>query len=82
MDKSPQTPPATTGFDLGSLLRPLPPVDRLAYSADDAARAVGVSRRTIDRMVAAGDLRAVNLRNRKVIPRGELERVLGAGVNR
>lgn len=46
----------------------------LALPYDAAAAAVGVSRRTLERAVAAGQLRAVAISpRRRVVPIGELE---------
>jgi len=51
---------------------------RLALGLDDAARALGISRRSIDRAVAEGRIRVVQLRprGRRLVPIVELERVL------
>lgn len=54
----------------------LPP---LALSYDRAAKAVGVSRRTLERAVKAGQLHAVAISpRRRVIPLAELEQWLVA----
>lgn len=55
----------------------------LAFSRDDAATMLGVSRYTLDRRIADGTIRAVRIgdtnRNRLVIPMAELERLLSPG---
>jgi excisionase family DNA binding protein len=46
----------------------------------DAARTLGVSTYTIRRLVAAGDLRAVHVGARVLIPVAEIERTVAGGV--
>ena len=48
----------------------------LAYSLDDAARLVGVSRRHVYRLLAEGRLRSVLLGRRRLIAAAELARLL------
>jgi excisionase family DNA binding protein len=52
--------------------RPVDRVDRLAYSPDEAAAALGVSRDFLDKHVMR-DLRVVRKGRRRLIPRTELE---------
>ena len=56
----------------------LPPGAKLAYTVDEAARALGLSVATIWAMLKAGEITAKKLRGRTLVPRDELERVLGA----
>lgn len=56
-----------------------PPVVPLTLSAEEAAIALGISRRSVDRAIARGEIRAVRIGGRVVIPRGEIARVLGLG---
>lgn len=51
---------------------------RLALSYGEAARAAGLSARTIWAEVAKGDLRAARIGRRRLIPRDELVRWLNA----
>jgi len=53
-------------------------VPRLAVTLDEAARALGVSRRSIDRAVIEGRVRVVRLRSagRPLVPVAELERLV------
>jgi len=51
----------------------------LAYSIDEAAHVLGVSRRTIYELIAEGRLRSAKLYARRLIPRAELERLLAEG---
>ena len=44
-----------------------------------AARLLGVSRQTIGRAVAEGNIRVVQVYRRKLVPRGELDRLLRGG---
>lgn len=56
----------------------LPPGAKLAYTVDEAAPALGLSVATVWAMLKDGELTAKKLRGRTLIPKGELERVLGA----
>lgn len=47
-----------------------------AVSLDEAADALSVSRRTIERMIASGQLHSVKMRGLRRIPAAELERLL------
>ena len=52
--------------------------DRLAFSRSEIAAMLGVSLATIERMIHAGKLRAVRVGRRRIlVPRTELERLLG-----
>ena len=55
----------------------LPPGAKLAYTVDEAAQALGLSVATGWAMLKAGELTAKKLRGRTLVPREELERVLG-----
>jgi excisionase family DNA binding protein len=56
------------------------PLDRQAYSVEEFARAVGLSRASAFRAVARGDVQAVRIGKRIVIPKSAIERLLnGAG---
>jgi len=50
--------------------------DRLAYSVAEAARRLDVSPMTLYREIAAGRLPAIRLRDRVLIPRVVLERLV------
>lgn len=50
-------------------VRPQP----LAYSIKDAADATGVSVRTLERIIAAGDLNVRYVRGKRVLPATELQ---------
>lgn len=50
--------------------------DKLAYTVEEAGRAIGVSRSTVFDMIRMGELFAKKLRGRTVIARTELQRVL------
>src|SRR5687767_11634450 len=56
---------------------PRPP-ERLTFSYGEAARAAGLSPRTIWAACASGDLRAARIGRRRLIPRDELVRWLNA----
>ena len=53
--------------------------ERLAFSPDEAARVLGVSRATIMRIVADGSLRSAKIGRRRVIARSALLELLGEG---
>ena len=50
--------------------------DKLAYTVEEAGRAIGVSRSTVFDMLRMGELLAKKLRGRTLIARTELQRVL------
>ena len=50
--------------------------DRLTYSVAEAARRLDVSRMTLYREIAAGRLAAIRIRDRLLIPRTVLERLV------
>jgi excisionase family DNA binding protein len=52
------------------------PLRRLAHPINEAAELLAVDRRTVYRMLARGELRAVRVGARQRIPAGELERLL------
>jgi excisionase family DNA binding protein len=52
------------------------PVERLAYSIPEAARALGISRTYAYELAQQGTLPTKRLGNRVVVPRGALERLL------
>jgi excisionase family DNA binding protein len=55
--------------------------DKLAYTVEEAGRAIGVSRSTVFDMIRVGELTAKKLRGRTVIARVELQRVLTEAPN-
>jgi excisionase family DNA binding protein len=48
----------------------------LAYSVDEAARVLAISRRTVYELIAEGRLRSTKLYARRLVTRAELERFL------
>lgn len=50
--------------------------DKLAYTVEEAGRAIGVSRSTVFDMIRTRELMAKKVRGRTVIARTELQRVL------
>lgn len=57
-----------------------PPADdpmREAYCPAEAARLLGVTRRTVDRAIARGEIRIARLGRRVLIARVEIDRLLG-----
>lgn len=49
---------------------------RTAYSLDEAARSLGLSRRTLYTLMRDGTLRTVTLGRRRLVPADELERLV------
>ncbi|WP_051195694.1 helix-turn-helix domain-containing protein [Meiothermus rufus] len=52
-------------------------MQRLALSVEEVAQALGTHKNTVYRAIWRGELRATKVGKRLVIPRAELERVLG-----
>lgn len=50
---------------------------RAAYGQSETAAMIGVTRQTVAAMIAAGDLRAVRVGRRVLIPAAEIVRLLG-----
>lgn len=55
----------------------LPPAQRLAYSFAEAESLSGLSRSTLYRLMASGQLKTVLLGRRRLIPRDALEALCG-----
>jgi excisionase family DNA binding protein len=55
--------------------------DALAYSVDEAAQLIGVSRRTIYELIAQRRLKSIKLRGRRLITRTALEQLLADAEN-
>jgi excisionase family DNA binding protein len=55
--------------------------DRLAYSVAEAARRLDVSPMTLYREIAAGRLAAIRIRDRLLIPRIALERLVDEAID-
>ena len=58
---------------------PNPDATPLLVDRDAAASLLSVSRRTLERMIAAGALATIYIGRRRLVPRAELERIAGAG---
>ena len=58
-----------------------PSIPLLAFSLDEAASAIRISRRSIYNLIDAGTLRTVKIGRRRLVPRDELERLCRAGAN-
>jgi len=48
---------------------------RYAYSLDEAAESISLSRRSLYHLIESGELRTVKLGRRRLVPRSELERL-------
>ena len=53
-------------------------IQRHAYSLDEAARSISLSRRALYHLIDSGALKTVKLGRRRVVPREELERLCRA----
>lgn len=53
---------------------------KLAYSVHEAAAALGLSASSIWKWISLGQLRAVRVGGRTLIPAGELRRILKSGI--
>jgi excisionase family DNA binding protein len=51
-------------------------IDKLAFSITDIANRLGLSERTIHRLVANGSLRSIKAGRRRLIPRDSLRELL------
>jgi excisionase family DNA binding protein len=51
-------------------------IPRYAYSIDEAARSISITRRTFYSLISAGTVRTVKIGARRVVPVAELERLL------
>ena len=56
--------------------------EKIALSIRDAASLLGVSQRTIERLIADGRLRSVTLARRRLIPRKAIEDLIELGTNK
>lgn len=54
--------------------------DKLAYSVHEAAATLGLSASSIWKWISLGQLRAVRVGGRTLIPADELERILKSGI--
>jgi excisionase family DNA binding protein len=52
-------------------------MDRLVWTVFEAAQALGVHHLTLRKAIARGEIRAVKIGKRVMVPKGELERLLG-----
>jgi len=53
--------------------------ERRAYRIDEAAAAIGLSRSTLYKLIAAGTLRSVKVGGRRLVPVASLEALLAEG---
>lgn len=57
-----------------------PPWAKLAFSVQEAAAALGLSASSIWKWISLGQLRAVRIGGRTVIPAAEIQRILQSGI--
>ncbi len=53
------------------------PIERLAFSPQEVADALGVTRQTVANWISKGTIRSVKIERTRRIPRSELTRLLG-----
>ena len=68
--------PNVTGKEAGSRGVPLPPDTALAYRVNDAVKVSGLSRNSIYKLIAKGELRSVLMAGRRLIPADALRDLL------
>ncbi len=56
-------------------------VERQGFSADEAARIIGIGRTTVYDLIKQGRIRSVKIGVRRIIPKGEIDRLLGGDDN-
>jgi excisionase family DNA binding protein len=66
-------------FPAVSALQPIP---RLAYSLAEVEALSGLSRSTLYRLMASGELKTVQRGRRRLVPKAELERLCEADSNK
>lgn len=49
----------------------------IAYTVNEAASAIGLSRRGLERLIGRGELRVVRIGRRVIVPRSALLRMIG-----
>jgi excisionase family DNA binding protein len=52
--------------------------DKLAFSKDEVAESIGVSKDSVDRAIRRGELKSIRFGRRVLIPKSELTRLLDA----
>ena len=57
-------------------MSPVPSSSPAAFTVPEAARQLSICRATVYRMIGAGEIRSVKIRNAVRIPRTEIERLL------
>lgn len=50
------------------------PAERVAFSVDEAAEALGIGRSNLYGLIATGEIKVVRLGRRTLVPRGQIER--------
>lgn len=55
-----------------------PPIPKIAFNLGEAEYSIGISKRTLNRLIAAGQIKSVLVRGCRLIPATELMRITGA----
>jgi len=56
---------------------PSPSIPKIAFNLGEAEYSLGVSKRTLNRLIASGEIKSVLVRGCRLIPASELERLCG-----
>ena len=55
-----------------------PPIPKIAFNLGEAQYSIGISKRTLHRLIASGQVKSVLVRGCRLIPAAELQRLCGA----
>jgi excisionase family DNA binding protein len=58
--------------------RSVPPIPKIAFNLGEAEYSLGVSKRTLNRLIETGQIQSVRIRGCRLIPAAELFRIAGA----
>ena len=64
-----------------SVIEPDEPASRLAYSVQEVAQALGISRDMVNDLLRTGQLGSIKVGRRRLISRKHLERLLESGAD-
>ena len=64
-----------------SVIEPDEPASRLAYSVQEVAQALGISRDMVNDLLRTGQLGSIKVGRRRLISRNHLERLLESGAD-
>jgi hypothetical protein len=56
----------------------VPLIPKIAFNLGEAEYSIGISKRTLNRLIASGQIKSVLVRGCRLIPATELQRICGA----